>query len=796
MESEKVNERRRLCGDVWFDVDPSYSPVNIVGRGAYGVVASALYRKCKEQDSLQNEKSKKEETSSAAEKAEAELPRGKKVAIKKITSCFRTLRDAERLRREISFLRQTSHENIICLYDVMLGHSDPNVACTTENFDELYIVTDLFDCDVHSMIKCNTQYTEEHIRYFMYQLLKAVTAMHSVNVMHRDLKPSNILVNSKCAIKLCDFGLVRSVTDGSSSPDQNKSEMTMYVVTRWYRAPEILLESDYGLPTDIWSAGCIFAEMLTGKPLFSGSGNLDQITKILQVLGSPSHSDLDAITNPLARSYVESLEKTPKASFSTVVPTASADAVDLLTKMLQFDPRQRPTAEECLNHPFLLPFKSSADSKKLLPVCLEEKDVGQLNEADMRKAIVREIQLLKERQAATGSPSTSTLPSPNSTSPSSYPNSTFSTNSSAPCTTCPFAKIRREPDVLAAPSDTLHAPAPPTDSLRAPPMSGKRIGQHIKQRSLNSAAMSAAMSSSSSSSESSVPSRRCASVSPSATPAPSPPQPFSSLTVPSPPSGARNSLTSSPVPSPPLEEADAERPVQFKSSARTLRCPSDNKDSSNSSSAFSRWPSSTASSTLPSEPPRIQHRSPSFGREARASISTPLQQGASSSPRKSRNSAPAAPIISPSPPSSHTSSLPPITSELISPRKLTRPSPIKAFAHSPSGSFSSPDCSPRLKKEDCPEDTSKGLLRRAAQNTLLTKRLSSSLTVQIPSEPPSVSPRTSTSSHQNSSINSSPASCGSSLSSPISSPRKLRSPRVATLSHAGISIVGAVGDVQ
>lgn len=109
--------------------------------------------------------------------------------------------------------------------------------------------------------------SDDHCQYFIYQTLRALKAMHSANVLHRDLKPSNLLLNANCDLKVCDFGLARS----AASTDDNSGFMTEYVATRWYRAPEIMLTfKEYTKAIDVWSVGCILAEMLSGKPLFPG----------------------------------------------------------------------------------------------------------------------------------------------------------------------------------------------------------------------------------------------------------------------------------------------------------------------------------------------------------------------------------------------------------------------------------------------------------------------------------------------------------------------------------------------
>ena len=171
--------------------------------------------------------------------------------------------------------------------------------------------------------------------------------MHSANVLHRDLKPSNLLLNANCDLKICDFGLART------GPEKGQF-MTEYVVTRWYRAPELLLSCDeYGSAIDVWSVGCIFAELLGRKPIFPGKDYLHQLKLILSTIGTPSEDDLHFIPNETARSFIRSQPSTPRLSLAKIYPKANPLAIDLIEKMLVFDPRKRITVIEALNHPYL-----------------------------------------------------------------------------------------------------------------------------------------------------------------------------------------------------------------------------------------------------------------------------------------------------------------------------------------------------------------------------------------------------------------------------------------------------------
>lgn len=203
--------------------------------------------------------------------------------------------------------------------------------------------------------------SNDHICYFLYQILRGLKYIHSANVLHRDLKPSNLLLNTTCDLKICDFGLAR-VAD----PEHDHTGfLTEYVATRWYRAPEIMLNSKgYTKSIDIWSVGCILAEMLSNRPIFPGKHYLDQLNHILGVLGSPSQEDLDCIVNEKARSYLQSLPFKPKVPWNRLFPQADPKALDLLGKMLTFNPYSRISVEEALAHPYLEQYYDPADEVK------------------------------------------------------------------------------------------------------------------------------------------------------------------------------------------------------------------------------------------------------------------------------------------------------------------------------------------------------------------------------------------------------------------------------------------------
>lgn len=219
------------------------------------------------------------------------------------------------------------------------------------------------ETDMHRVIRTQ-DLSDDHAQYFVYQTLRALKAIHSADVIHRDLKPSNLLLNSNCDLKVADFGLARSVK--TAEPGGATGFMTEYVATRWYRAPEIMLTfKQYTKAIDVWSVGCILAEMLSGKPLFPGRDYHHQLSLILDVLGTPTIDEFYAISTRRSRDYLRALPFRRKKPFSQLFPQASEAAVDFLTKTLTFDPKKRLTVEEALTHPYLEAYHDPNDE----PTC-------------------------------------------------------------------------------------------------------------------------------------------------------------------------------------------------------------------------------------------------------------------------------------------------------------------------------------------------------------------------------------------------------------------------------------------
>nr|CAD7438567.1 unnamed protein product [Timema bartmani]CAD7453454.1 unnamed protein product [Timema tahoe] len=259
---------------------------------------------------------------------------------------------------------------------------------------QTYCQRTLREIKILTRFKHENRLSNDHICYFLYQILRGLKYIHSANVLHRDLKPSNLLLNTTCDLKICDFGLAR-VAD----PDHDHTGfLTEYVATRWYRAPEIMLNSKgYTKSIDIWSVGCILAEMLSNRPIFPGKHYLDQLNHILGVLGSPTQEDLECIINEKARSYLQSLPFKPKVPWTKLFPNADPKALDLLDKMLTFNPHNRIGVEDALAHPYLEQYYDPADE----PVSEEPfrfiMELDDLPKETLKKYIFEETVLFKEK---------------------------------------------------------------------------------------------------------------------------------------------------------------------------------------------------------------------------------------------------------------------------------------------------------------------------------------------------------------------------------------------------------------
>uniref|UniRef100_A0A672PNV2 mitogen-activated protein kinase n=1 Tax=Sinocyclocheilus grahami TaxID=75366 RepID=A0A672PNV2_SINGR len=294
--------RQEVNKTVW-EVLERYRDLKQVGTGAYGTVCYAFDRRT-----------------------------GTKVAIKKLHRPFQSDLFAKRAYRELRLLKHMKHDNVIGLLDVFTAD------LSLDRFHDFYLVMPFMGTDLGKLMKTE-RLSEDRVQYLVYQMLRGLKYIHAAGIIHRDLKPGNLAINEECELKILDFGLAR----------QADSEMTGYVVTRWYRAPEVILSwMHYTQTVDIWSVGCIMAEMLLGKPLFKGNDHLDQLMEIMKITGTPTKEftaklqSEDVFCRPLTR-YI------------------------MRYSMLLLDPESRITAAEGLTLPFFSEFREPEEETEAPP---------------------------------------------------------------------------------------------------------------------------------------------------------------------------------------------------------------------------------------------------------------------------------------------------------------------------------------------------------------------------------------------------------------------------------------------
>ena len=304
-----------------FYVDSNYQITNVLGKGSYGTVCSAINTTAQGRPQL---------------------------AIKKVCNIFSKEVLLKRAIRELKLMAFfKGHKNIINLVDLDLVYKKP--------YDGLYCFQELVEYDLAKVIHSSVQFSEYHIQCFLYQILCGLKYIHSADVIHRDLKPGNILVTSQGILKVCDFGLARGINEKFIQYSKGSHNITHYVATRWYRAPELILSRrNYGKPVDMWAVGCILGELYGRRPMFIGNSQIHQITEICKILGTPSRKVILSYESAAAWDFFSTTGPTfQKKDWSTLFPNANTAAVELLSGLLCWDLKSRTTVEAAIESPFL-----------------------------------------------------------------------------------------------------------------------------------------------------------------------------------------------------------------------------------------------------------------------------------------------------------------------------------------------------------------------------------------------------------------------------------------------------------
>lgn len=400
----------RHPGEDW-KIPRRYKVIELIGSGSYGSV-------CEAEDSDSREV----------------------VAIKRCKRIFKDLIDCKRILREIAILDKLRHNNVVRIIEIV-------VPVDLRAFDEVYIVMELADSDLKKLCKQDVTLSPLHINTLLYNLLCGLKFIHSAGIYHRDLKPANCFVNQDCTVKIGDFGLARAIggefelelqqtprseaeqegANGEKMPQvphtqRLKKNLTGHVVTRWYRAPElILLQENYTESIDLWSVGCIYAEllgMLEGThvldrgPLFPGTscfplspdhkhrtdykyhtqGKHDMLNKIFNLIGTPTDAQIADLDRDDAKKYMSCFTRRNGAGFKERFPHVDGAALDMLEKLLLFSPADRITVHTALEHPVVQEIRdvkkeNAADGLVKLDF---EKEV-ELTEALLRRQYIREV---------------------------------------------------------------------------------------------------------------------------------------------------------------------------------------------------------------------------------------------------------------------------------------------------------------------------------------------------------------------------------------------------------------------
>ena len=353
-----LKERSIMSAEVEAHIIRKYEIQTQLGKGAYGVVWRAVDRRTKQV-----------------------------VAIKKIFDAFQNSTDAQRTFREIMFLQALNHGNIIKLINVHRADNDKDI----------YLAFEFMETDLHAVIRAKIL-EDVHKQYIIYQLLKTLKYLHTAELLHRDMKPSNLLLNSDCLMKVADFGLARSILT-LEKEQASRPVLTDYIATRWYRAPEILLGSTkYTKGVDMWSVGCILGELMLEKPIFPGTSTMNQLERIIAVIGKPTPQDIASVNSQYAETMLESLTRVVPKSYQELCPKASPEAIDLMRKLMTFNPSERLSAEEALNHPYVASFHNPKEEPAApAPITISLPDDTRYTVSEYRDRLYQEIQNSKRR---------------------------------------------------------------------------------------------------------------------------------------------------------------------------------------------------------------------------------------------------------------------------------------------------------------------------------------------------------------------------------------------------------------
>jgi mitogen-activated protein kinase 1/3 len=403
----------RHPGGNWRGIPARYKVTQLIGAGAFGSVCEAKDTENKHV-----------------------------VAIKKCKDVFADLSDCKRILREISILTQLNHENCVRIVDFVLPDSP-------RTFNDVYMIMEICDSDLRKLIKQDVTLLPVHVNNVLYSLLVGLNYIHSAGIYHRDLKPANCFVNQDCTVKIGDFGLARAIggeqqllTEADPHSPRGSGEdreaplprvphtkrlqksLTRHVVTRWYRAPElILLQKDYTEAIDIWSVGCIYAELLgtlegshymDRGPLFPGTSCFplspdhrhnqdyrfytnsrhDMLTKIFNIIGSPTESEVEALDREDAKVYIKCFPKKKGSGLKAVYPDVEEKSTDILDKMLKFSAKNRMSVKQSLDHPLFEGIRNPASettASKLVVLNFETEEGGKLDEHSLRKYFALQV---------------------------------------------------------------------------------------------------------------------------------------------------------------------------------------------------------------------------------------------------------------------------------------------------------------------------------------------------------------------------------------------------------------------